>query len=309
MDKQDFTTGIQVSQAPARVFEAINNVRGWWSENIAGCTDRPGCEFLYHYQDIHRSKIKVVEAVPDKKVVWVVEDNYFKFTRDKSEWKGTKVIFEIMEKDGRTAMRFTHEGLVPQYECYEVCQDAWSHYIQDSLRGLIETGKGEPTPKAGGETYETDLIERRGLKSNDLILSFEVNQTPERAFDAITDVRGWWGEGVEGGSRVVGDEFVFRHKDVHFSKHRLTEVVPGKRVVWLTTDSQLNFVDNKNEWTGTTVTFDIDERNGKTIVRFTHEGLTPVLECYSGCVRGWEFFINDSLQHLIVTGKGKPGRD
>jgi len=125
-----------------------NNVRGWWSEEIEGNTNKLDDEFNYHYKDVHRSKMKLIEVVPDKKVVWLVMDNYFNFTKDKSEWKGTKIVFEISEKNGKTQLHFTHQGLVPQYECYDVCRDGWSNYIKNSLRNLITTGKGQQ-PKRG----------------------------------------------------------------------------------------------------------------------------------------------------------------
>jgi hypothetical protein len=84
---------------------------------------------------------------PRPKVVWVVLDNYFNFTEDKTEWKGTKVIFEVSKKDDKTQLRFTHEGLVPEYECFNVCSNAWGSYINGSLRSLITTGKGQPQPE------------------------------------------------------------------------------------------------------------------------------------------------------------------
>jgi len=144
MNTPDFTTTILVDQTPKDAFNAINNVRGWWSEEIEGSTDTLNSEFDYHYEDVHRCKIKIIELVPNKKIVWSVLDNYFKFTKDKSEWKGTKIIFDIVKKDNKTEMRFTHEGLVPAYECYEICRDAWTGYIQKSLRYFITTGKGQP---------------------------------------------------------------------------------------------------------------------------------------------------------------------
>ena len=144
MAAKDFTTTILVDNTPEEVFNAINNVRGWWSEEIEGSTDTLNSEFDYHYEDVHRCKIKIIELVPNKKIVWSVLDNYFKFTKDKSEWKGTKIIFDIVEKENKTEMRFTHQGLVPAYECYEICRDAWTGYIQKSLRNFITTGKGQP---------------------------------------------------------------------------------------------------------------------------------------------------------------------
>jgi hypothetical protein len=143
MIKPDFTTTILVDQTPEEAFNAINNIRGWWSEEIEGSTDKLNAEFNYHYEDVHRSKMKIVEFIPGKKVVWLVMENYFSFTKDKSEWTGTKIVFEISRKDNKTQIRFTHQGLVPEYECYEICFDAWSNYIQNSLRDLITTGIGK----------------------------------------------------------------------------------------------------------------------------------------------------------------------
>jgi len=76
-----------------------------------------------------------------------VLDNYFKFTEDKEEWIGTKIVFDLLPKGGQTELTFTHEGLVPQYECFEICRDAWTSYITRSLRELAETGKGQPNVK------------------------------------------------------------------------------------------------------------------------------------------------------------------
>lgn len=144
MSNQDFTSSYLVDQSPQNVFAAINNVRGWWSESIEGDTDRLGAEFRYHFKDIHRSKMKIIEFVPNEKVVWHVLDNYFNFTEDKTEWTDTKISFEISESGDKTEVRFTHIGLVPLYECYDVCSKGWSTYINGSLRNLITTGKGQP---------------------------------------------------------------------------------------------------------------------------------------------------------------------
>jgi hypothetical protein len=154
MTPQDFTTTILTDQSPQEAYHAINNVCGWWSEEIEGSTDKLNAEFNYHYEDVHRCKIKITELIPAKKVVWLVLDNYFKFTKDETEWKGTKMIFDISEKGGKTEIRFTHEGLVPAYECYDVCKSAWSNYIQNSLRNLIATGKGQPNSAGNPQTEE-----------------------------------------------------------------------------------------------------------------------------------------------------------
>lgn len=144
MHDQNYTTTFMVDQTPEEAFTAINNVRGWWSEEIEGNTDKLGDEFTYHFADVHRCKMKLTGVIPGKKVVWFVEDNYFSFTKDKTEWMGTEIMFEISKKDDSTEVRFTHIGLVPEYECYDACSEGWGTYINGSLRSLITTGKGQP---------------------------------------------------------------------------------------------------------------------------------------------------------------------
>ena len=142
MNDQNFTTAIVVEQSPAEVFTAINNPRAWWSEDIEGSTDKLNDEWIYRFKDNHRSKMKTIEMIPGKKVVWLVEENYFKFTKDSTEWTGNKIAFEISKQGDKTKLVFTQIGLVPAYECYKVCSDAWTGFIQKSLYSLITTGKG-----------------------------------------------------------------------------------------------------------------------------------------------------------------------
>lgn len=144
MGTQDLTITFSVDQPPQQVFDAINNVRGWWSGEIDGSTDRLGAEFTYRYKDMHRTTQKITEFVPGKKVVWHVTDSEINFVKDKTEWNDTEIVFEIARKDDKTEVRFTHVGLVPTIECYGGCSGAWGFYINDSLRSLITTGKGEP---------------------------------------------------------------------------------------------------------------------------------------------------------------------
>ncbi len=144
MNGKNYTVTFTVDKSPEEALKAITNIRGWWSENITGETDKLGATFKYAYQDVHRCTLKMTEFVPGKKVVWHVVDNFFSFTNDKTEWKGTDLVFEISEKDGKTEVTFTHVGLVPSYECYDLCSDAWGTYIKSSLKDLITKGKGNP---------------------------------------------------------------------------------------------------------------------------------------------------------------------
>lgn len=146
------------------------------------------------------------------------------------------------------------------------------------------------------------------LTTEDLTITLLVDQTPEEAFHAINNVRGWWSTGIEGGTEKLNDEFTYRYKDMHYSTQKLVEVVDNKKVVWLVTDSHLSFLKkNKSEWTDTKISFEIALRDDhKTEIRFTHMGLVPEVECYDACLNGWTYYIQDSLLPLITTGKGQP---
>jgi len=149
MSQQSFTTAIVVEQSPEEVFRAVTDVAGWWSEEVTGGTSRLNDVFDYHFKDVHRCQMRLTEVVPGQKLVWQVLSNYFNFEPHKNEWENTEVIFEISRMDGQTHLQFTHSGLQPALGCYEVCSNAWTFYIAESLYKLITTGKGEPNAKEG----------------------------------------------------------------------------------------------------------------------------------------------------------------
>jgi uncharacterized protein YndB with AHSA1/START domain len=144
MKKQDFTTSFTVDQSPEEVFEAINNVPGWWSGELTGETNKLGTEFTYRYKDMHKSTQKVMEFVPGKKVTWHVTDAELTFVKNKTEWIGTDIVFEITRKDSKTELRFTHVDLIPAFECFGGCSGAWEALVEGNLRKLITTGKIQP---------------------------------------------------------------------------------------------------------------------------------------------------------------------
>ena len=143
MDNQNFTTRILVEQSPDVVFKAINNPKAWWSNDIEGTTDKVNEQWTYHFGDSHHSKIKTIEMTPGKRVVWLVEDNYFKSFKDQREWVGNKITFDIARKGDKTEVVFTQHGLTPAYECYKACHFAWTGFIQKSLQSFITTGKAQ----------------------------------------------------------------------------------------------------------------------------------------------------------------------
>jgi hypothetical protein len=159
VSEQSYTRTVTVDRGAQEVFDAILDVRGWWSEEVEGRTDEVGAEFRYRGHDDadtveHLATIRVTELVPARKVVWRVLDNYMSFIDDQTEWRDTEIRFELTERNGTTEIRFTHDGLVPRYECFDVCVDAWGFYVGQSLPQLVTTGSGRPivpsTPATAG---------------------------------------------------------------------------------------------------------------------------------------------------------------
>lgn len=165
MKTQGFATSFMVDQSPNEVFHAINNVAGWWSGEVAGPTDQLGAEFTYRYKDMHKSTQRVKEFVPGKKVVWHVTHAELTFVKDKSEWVGTDIVFEIATKAGKTELRFTHVGLVPAFECYGGCSGAWGALVNRNLRQLIVTGKPQPDAFASERERRDSDTSRSGRTS------------------------------------------------------------------------------------------------------------------------------------------------
>ncbi|HLO37745.1 MAG TPA: hypothetical protein VK173_04610 [Lacibacter sp.] len=147
MNLQDYNTNITVDKTVEETFNAINNICGWWSTDFEGSSGQQDDVFTVRFGDTFIT-MKVIELIPYSKIVWKVVDSWKHWMKsNNTEWIGTSLIFEIAEGEDKTSVQFTHIGLVPVLDCFEVCTEAWSGYITNSLRNLINTGKGQPTQK------------------------------------------------------------------------------------------------------------------------------------------------------------------
>ncbi len=138
-----YTSIFRVNQTPEAAFAAIINPRAWWTGAFEGDTAALDDVFTYRYQDIHYSRQEVTELVPGRRVAWQVLDADLSFLKDRTEWTGTTITFDIVHTGSQTEVTFTHVGLKPEVECYDICTDAWTSLIQGSLKQLIETGKAD----------------------------------------------------------------------------------------------------------------------------------------------------------------------
>lgn len=147
MERQNYTAAIEVKAPAEKAFKSINNVSGWWSENLEGSSHKLNDVFTIHFSGNNFVTHKIIEFVPNKKVVWLVTDCYLEWLTDKTEWTNTKMSFEISTKDNSTQINFTHIGLVPEVECYDMCVKGWDQYVKGSLLKLITEGEGQPQEK------------------------------------------------------------------------------------------------------------------------------------------------------------------
>ena len=142
--------------------------------------------------------------------------------------------------------------------------------------------------------------------SQDFTTTFAVEAAPSAVFAAINDVRSWWGEGVEGRTDALDEEFTFRVEGVHDSRLRIVELVPDEKIAWRVISNWLGYVEDQHEWVGTTIRFELRADGAQTEVRFTHVGLVADAECYDVCSNAWSSLMHASLPDRIRTGAGHP---
>jgi len=277
MKTQKYTVAIEVAKPPKDVFDhLINDVPKYWPEEMDGKTTGLNDEFIFRTGDSHYSKNKVVEFVPDKKLVWLVTESIRK--TDGFDWTGSKMIFELTHHGGGTRLTFTYDGVTLEDESDRLVQIC-DMVIKENLYNLLTNA-----------SY-TAII--------------EVANPPKQVFDCLTThVAKWWGgQDLEGTSTKLNAAFTINHPGAHYSKQKVTEYIPDQKLVWLVTESKLSWLNKQDEWTNTKMIFTITSQYSKTHLHFTHEGLTPDKESYATCSGGWNMVIKDYLFHFIVDGK------
>jgi hypothetical protein len=150
-----YTATFAVPQSPREVYDAVRNVRAWWNARIVGDSADVGDIFVQEAPGLHRAELRVTEADPGRRMTWHVQASDMTFLEDRTEWVGTDIVFEIEPTDEGSTLRFTHRGLMPGQECYDICENAWGGYMA-SLHGLITTGTGRP----GEDSVADDVADR-----------------------------------------------------------------------------------------------------------------------------------------------------
>jgi hypothetical protein len=142
-NEQDFSYSLTVKASVKETLKSISKVNLWWAKDFKGKASKLKDEFSVYFGDTFVD-FRISEAVPGKKIVWLVTDCNLHWINDKKEWKNTEVIWTLSETGEKTKIDFVHKGVNPESECYDSCKPGWTHHLKDSLQKLINTGKGFP---------------------------------------------------------------------------------------------------------------------------------------------------------------------
>ncbi|MCD6010967.1 MAG: activator of ATPase [Flavipsychrobacter sp.] len=125
-----------INASKEQVFKAISTIDGlanWWTSQTTGNAGQGGViqfRFVGEGPDM-----KVTEVNPNDKVSW-------ECVASQHGWVGHKFHFLLDENEGKTRVRFSHDGWSEQDDFYAICSMSWGRYME-SLRQLCQTGKGE----------------------------------------------------------------------------------------------------------------------------------------------------------------------
>ncbi len=283
----DFQIDIAVAASCAEAFDRVCNVSEWWTNDIEGTTNAVDARFTVRFADT-AVDFQITDYVPGQSVSWLVTNSYLPWLDNKSEWTGTTVRFDVTPSGAGSQISLTHIGLRSELECFENCSQGWTHFIAESLLKYVRDGKGSPMALGMHATIT-------------------VPSTAAEAFEAICRVPAWWTTEFEGRSQSPGDEFKVRFGSSSLVEFKVVEMSLGERIVWEVTNCQLEWLDNKTEWTGTKVIWVIHQNGEMVQVNLSHKGLDAASECYGQCRDGWHYFLAQSLAILITDGTGRPG--
>lgn len=146
------------------------------------------------------------------------------------------------------------------------------------------------------------------MTKQDYCREITVELPAKEVFNRINRVDAWWSKSFTGDAKTKGGAFGVRWGET-FVDFKIEEMIPDRKIIWRVVDSNIHWLKDKKEWDNTRVQFDLLTHNGVTTVTMTHHGLTPEVECFEECEKGWDFFVGKSLRRYLVEGKGRPDRE
>jgi uncharacterized protein YndB with AHSA1/START domain len=141
----DIVHRIGIKAPASKVYAALttlDGLAGWWTEDTSGNAQVGGnIAFRFHTptgDEIGGFEMNVLEQTPDRAIRWRVKDG-------PPEWVGTDIEFVLDRQDDCTIVRFGHRKWREEVEFTAHCSTNWATFLL-SLRDLVETGKGRPSP-------------------------------------------------------------------------------------------------------------------------------------------------------------------
>jgi uncharacterized protein YndB with AHSA1/START domain len=114
----------------------IDGLSGWWTTDTTGDAGLGG-KIAFRFPP-GGFDMEVIELVPGERVRWRVVDG-------PPEWIGTTIDWRLSRRDEYTIILFTHEGWAEPVDFLYHCSMKWAVYLL-SLKALVETGTGSPSP-------------------------------------------------------------------------------------------------------------------------------------------------------------------
>jgi uncharacterized protein YndB with AHSA1/START domain len=136
----DILQKVAIKASPNAVYRALTTLEGlagWWTTDTTGDCNVGGT-IRFQFGDRGRIDMKVVELVPNRRVLWQVVGG-------PDVWIGTKVHFDLAQDGDFTAILFKHEGWKEPSEFMHHCTTKWAMFLM-SMKSSVETGKGAAFP-------------------------------------------------------------------------------------------------------------------------------------------------------------------
>lgn len=141
-----FRTRLLIRAEEGAVFRALTaDVQAWWSQAYQGSACTVGDRFTVRFDRTFKT-FEVVELTAGKRVVWRCIESFLDVDalRDKAEWNGTVIVWDILPKEDAVVLDVAHEGLTPAIGCYDACTQGWEYFLHKSLLPYLATGHGAP---------------------------------------------------------------------------------------------------------------------------------------------------------------------
>ncbi|MDQ8005819.1 MAG: SRPBCC domain-containing protein [Pedobacter sp.] len=143
---ENYKSTITLKADASKVFTALTQkIHNWWTEMFEGAANKEGAEFTVRFGDSVYKTMQIAELVPNAKVVWYVKASLIDIPelKNKTEWVGTTIAWELKEEGETTLLQLEHIGLNEAVECYDICSNGWQQFTH-SLKLYVETGTGNP---------------------------------------------------------------------------------------------------------------------------------------------------------------------